>query len=133
MRTPVITELGVISGRDAIDLNKQEMIQKPFGLIFSGEINGKLCSNNISGSDWISYQLSFDYPLFFSCCELDLYRISDLVSSFDILENSKLVADIHQNDVCEKFKDNFKHYVFATYDYVYEIVARDFTFTVKEN
>lgn len=132
IRKPIETELGIISGRDAIDFDKQEMIQKPFGLVFTGEINGDLCSKNNSNRDWIPYQLCFDYPIIFSCCELDLYKETDLVSSFDILENSKLIANIHQKDYGRKFKDEFKHYIFATYDYVFEIVARDFTFVVLE-
>lgn len=128
MRKPIETKLGIISGRDAIYLDEQKMIEEPYGMIFTGEINGNLCSNNTSNMEWLSYRLSFDCPIYFSCHELDLYDESALNSSFDILVKSDLLASIINKDHRGKFKDDFKHFVLATYDYVYEIIARDFMF-----
>ena len=128
MRKPIITEVGIISGRDAIFLDEQKMVDKDLcAMVFVGELNGNLCSNNTAGKNWIPYRLSFRKPIYFACYELDLYYDERSInSSFDIVTESDLLASFLEKDFSGKFKDDFNHFVLATYDYAYEIIACDF-------
>ena len=139
MRTPINTEVGIISGRDAIFLDEQKLVQgDSCGMIFVGELNGDLCSNNATGKEWIPYKLSFEYPIYYFCCELDLYdhlyraKLPKKSSSFDIVTKSDLLTNLTENtiDFSSRYEGNFSHFVLATYDYIYEIVARDFTLEI---
>ena len=132
MRKPIETELGIISGRDAIYLDEQRIATKPYGLIFKGDFNGNLCSNNTTGKEWIPYELSFDYPLYFVCYELDLYPYElPLPSSFNTVAESELIASLFKQDWTGNLaKTDLNHYVLATYDYVYEILAQDFKLSI---
>ncbi|MCS1350877.1 hypothetical protein [Mechercharimyces sp. CAU 1602] len=57
---PVITELGIIDGRDSIFLDSVEQRFSPNQLKFIGEINGELCENNHLGYEWYPYELKFN-------------------------------------------------------------------------
>ena len=128
MSKPINTQLGIISGRDAIHLDEQKDVTSRYGMTFMGEIAGDLCSNNYTNKEWIPYILSFDCPIYFVGYELDLYpNVSYLKSSFCLIKESDLLTSILEKDLQGKFdKQNFRHFVLATYDYVYEIIACDF-------
>jgi hypothetical protein len=122
----IITDLGIINGRDAIYLDLVE--HKNNVLTFSGEINSELIGKNITGSnDFIKYTLSFFETIFYKCWELDYYDNEKLLaSSFDVVNDSKLIEEINLLENIRKNKkitENHKHYILATYDYIYEIVS----------
>jgi hypothetical protein len=125
-REPIITDVGIISGRDAIHLDLVE--QREGEIKFQGEINTGLVEikNNIE-KDWLKYKLSFKGIVYFKCCELDFYTSEKLlISSFDKINNSEKITKLKSLDHSSKIDINHKHYVFATYDYVYEIIASQY-------
>lgn len=133
MYIPINTQLGIISGRDAIYFNEQKFSESPYGMTFTGEIAGALCSYNHLYKEWVPYTLSFYFPIYYVCYELDLYPNGRyLKSSFSLVKESALLTSILEKDITGKFKhQDFKHFVFATYDYVYEIIARDFKLEIN--
>jgi hypothetical protein len=135
-RKAIETVVGIISGRDAIFLDKVEILSGKYGMTFTGELNGVLCSENKASDKWIPYKISFDDCIYHSCHELDLYSNErDLISSFDLVLKSDLLNSIFDKQDIGKFsngsKENYNHYVLATYDYIYEIVARDFKIEIS--
>ena len=135
-RKAIETEVGIISGRDAVFLDKVEILSDKYGMIFTGELNGVLCSGNETGDRYIPYKISFDDCVYHSCHELDLYSGErDLISSFDLVIKSDLLNGIFDKQGIGKFsndsKEKYNHYVLATYDFVYEVVARDFKIEIS--
>ncbi|MCL2216849.1 MAG: hypothetical protein FWB91_07485 [Defluviitaleaceae bacterium] len=130
-RKAIETAVGIISGRDAIHLDKVEILFDKYGMTFTGELCGALCSKNEMGRDWIAYKISFDDCVYHSCHELDLYsKEQKLVSSFDLVSKSDLLDSIFNKQGIGKFSNDkkYNHYILATYDYIFEIVACDFKF-----
>jgi len=129
-REAIETSVGIISGRDAIYLDKLEILPIRFGMVFTGELNGDLCSQNDTGKEWIPYRILFDCEIYHSSCEIDLYfsKERDLVSSFDIIAESDLLNDIYDMEKSCGHSNTYSHYVLATYNCVFEIIAGDFKF-----
>jgi hypothetical protein len=125
----IITNVGIINGRDAIYLNLAE--HKNNTLIFYGEINSELLDiKNIGNDDFIKYILKFDDVIFYKCYELDFYNSTQLKSSFDNIKNSKLIEELKLKNT-EKITNKHKHYRLATYDYIYEIIASAYTLNIN--
>lgn len=58
----------------------------------------------------------------------------DYVSSFDLVENSSnwiKCLKLIQMDKINKIDTTYKHFVFRTYDIVFEIIGKDFNFTIS--
>lgn len=123
---PIITEVGKIWGRDAIFLDEVNVInESTFEL--TGEFNGALCSN-LKDSDDRKYRITFKGVHLFKMIELD-FDESENESSFDIIENSKQILQMINDDKTKhigKIDDTYKHFVFRTYDTVFEIIGKDF-------
>ena len=123
---PIITEVGKIWGRDAIFLDKVNIINEAtFEL--SGEFNGKLCSN-LPDSSYRGYTITFKNVHLFKMTELDFDEV-DYESAFDLIENSEQVLKMMNKDKAHdvgKIDNTYKHYVFRTYDTVFEIIGKDF-------
>lgn len=123
---PIITDVGRIWGRDAIFLDKVNMInEETFQLI--GEFNGTLCSN-IKNKEYIRYNITFKNVILFKMIELD-FDESNKESSFDEVENSNVIVHLKNKDnqrKTGKIDDSFKHYIFSTYDTVFEIIGKSF-------
>lgn len=123
---PVITEVGKIWGRDAIFLDKVNVInESTFELI--GEFNAALCSN-LKGCDDRKYSLTFKGAHLFKMTELDFSEI-EYTSSFDLVENSDQVSKMVHADKTEhigKIDPSYKHYIFTTYDTVFEVICKEF-------
>ena len=61
---PIITEIGIINGRDAIYLDLME--QKGNEIIFYGEINAGLTEiKNDIQKEWVKYKLSFKETIYY--------------------------------------------------------------------
>ena len=117
--------LGALSGRDAIFLDS--FSQDEFGnLTFCGEINSTL-SENSQGKKFVPYTLKFSGVIAYYACELDTYYDKYAVgeeSSFDVVEKSKWLAALPSRD--GEDKASRKHYRLYTYDFVYNIIAKDY-------
>jgi len=116
---PIVTTLGVINGRNAIYLDDIKQSFSPNQLLFIGEINGKLCSNNTSGHRWYSYEVCFNLIQAYDCRELEICKLNT-ESSFDEIMHSELIAEL------KLAGKGYKHYILSTYDYVYSIVSKGF-------
>ena len=116
---PVLTILGVLNGRNAIYLDDVKQSFSPNQLLFIGEINGKLCSNNASEYRWYSYEVCFNLIQAYDCRELEVCKWKT-ESSFDEIIDSELIAEL------KLAPKDYKHYILSTYDYVYSIVSRGF-------
>lgn len=51
-------------------------------------------------------------------------------SAFDVVENSKEILKMKNKDHSGKINDNHKHYIFRTYDTVFEIVGKQYELTL---
>jgi hypothetical protein len=112
----IVTQLGEISGRNAIYLDK--FLHDEAGLRLEGEINGSLCQVTEKKNLWLAYRLSFAGALAYDCRELEICRWS-YFSSFDEVEESAWLRELGLEARC-------RHYVVATYDFVYRIAATGF-------
>ncbi len=125
-------KLGELKGRDCIyiDTVTQDDMDN---LVFKGEINGFL-AERIKTDRFIPYKLTFHRTLAYFVCELDTYENIDRSAHFDyscfnIVENSQWLESL---PVRKDFnKSVYKHYQVFTYDFVYNIIAVDFDFSVS--
>lgn len=130
-RTPIITEVGEIKGRDAIFLDRVQVInEQTFEL--TGEFNSNLCSKikDEEKGKFKKYKITFKNVLSFKMIELDFYENEKSNSSFDLIENSEQVAKMLTMDHSNKIKDSFQHFVFSTYDTIFEIVGMEFELNI---
>ena len=120
---PINTKVGVIKGRDGIYLHKMEYNGSE--IIFYGELVENLF-NNFGGKD-LKYKLTFRNIVFYKCYELDIYPMENLLqSSFDLIKDSELLKKLKSRDSQNKIQDNHKHYIFGTYDDIFEIIATEY-------
>lgn len=124
--------VGVISGRDAIYLDEfKQIFDSKYNCIFKGEFNSIL-TEITSGKDFIPYTFSFSDVIYFQCCELDLYiNEKKLDSSFDLVCNSSLIQELKNGSISSKISEDHKHYVLQTYDYVFDIIAKDYKLVIE--
>ena len=128
---PIITEVGIIIGRDAIYLDKVNFInEQTFELV--GGFTGSLCEN-LDDDVETAYSIIFNNVHLFKMMELDFDEY-EYVSSFDLIENSKqlykmITEDLERN--IKKIDNSYQHFIFRTYDTVFEIVGKDFKLILK--
>lgn len=125
-------KLGELHGRDCIyiDTVTQDDMDN---LIFGGEINGRL-TEKLKTDDFITYRLIFHRVLTYFVCELDTYENIDNsahldYSSFNIVDDSKWLENFPVRSDFDK--SLYRHYQVFTYDFVYNIIAVDFDFSVR--
>jgi hypothetical protein len=116
---PIQTELGEIDGRDGIYLDDVKQTFSPNQLTFVGDINGNLCTNNSLGYRWYSYELTFHQVQAYDCRKLEICKWR-VISSFDEVKDSELIKELRLEG------KGYKHYILSTYDYVYQVIAKDF-------
>lgn len=109
------TPVGLVTGRDGFYLDNVSEDKQGHRLVFSGDINLKLASEYKGQATWMKYKLEF----------------SD-VTSFkkEEVENSSFGEDSSFVELPPS--DTKRQFIFATYDYVYEIEARDYVFSLGE-
>jgi len=120
---PIITEIGKIWGRDAIYLDEMKMINE-MTFQLSGEITNPIEKK---------YIITFKEVHLFKMIELD-FDETEYKSSFDIVENSTQLKNMIKIDDAEhigKIDSSFKHYVFRTYDTVFEIIGKEYELILK--
>lgn len=124
---PVITKVGKIKGRDAIYLDKINLTENQLEL--NGEFNTTSCSLlNISDNKFIPYTIKFYNYVFLKLIELDFYE-TEYKSPFDEIINSNQIKKmLSQNN--PKINNTYRHFVFRTYDTIFEIICKDFDLTV---
>ncbi len=118
----VIKELGQINGRDAIYLD--DINFTGYSLVLQGTVEGSLCEN-IGQDKAIPYTISFKNVLDFSSTEVDFYDCRRMRCNFERYANSQKIAEFKQHNN-PKLTENHQHFVFYTYDLVFEIVASEF-------
>jgi hypothetical protein len=111
------------------------MEQKENEIIFYGEINvGLIEIRNEIKNEWLKYKLSFKETIYYKCYELDFYtKEKSLESSFDKINDSKIIERMKLLDRGFKITNEHKHFVLATYDYIYEIIASEYIFEIEIN
>jgi len=116
--------LGTLLGRDCIYLDA--FSQDEFAnLTFKGEINSSLSENPQEGK-WVPYTLKFSGAAAYYVCDIDTYYNMERCAeenSFSIVEKSKWLSRLTLQD-CDKA--NYRHYRLFTYDFVYNIIAKDY-------
>lgn len=125
-------KLGELHGRDCIYIDTVTQDDTD-NLIFGGEINGRL-TEKLKTDDFITYRLTFHRVLTYFVCELDTYENIDNsahldYSSFNIVDGSKWLESLPVRSDFDK--SLYRHYQVFTYDFVYNIIAVDFNFSVR--
>ncbi len=123
---------GRLNGRDCIYIETVTQDDMD-NLIFKGEINGFL-AEKIKTDRFLPYQLTFHRVVTCFVCELDTYENIDSLSHldyscFNIVENSQWLESLPIRRDFEK--SLYSHYQVFTYDFVYNIIAVDFDFSVS--
>jgi len=117
IRQEIETTVGFIKGRNAIHLDK--VVQEENILIFHGEFSAPLCSNYSGKGRWLGYEFKFSEVRIYKCWELDLYPDEKkIISSFDVVKPCMWNSDLDESKL--------NYYVLSTYDYIYEIIAKDY-------
>jgi len=128
---PIITPVGKIWGRDAIFLDEVKIINEvTFEII--GEFVGKLCEN-LKDDTYQKYHITFNSVHLFKMIELDYDEI-EYESSFDLVKNSEQILKMIKTDKemsIGKIDKSYNHYVFRTYDSVFEIIGTGFQLNLK--
>jgi len=129
---PVRTQVGIISGRDALYLDEIKFDYKKNIITFIGEINGELCSaSKIKG--FIHYKMNFKDVLYFKMIELDV-SLFESQSSFGM---ESCIVELLETDMLmniEKARGvNSRHFVVSTYDDVFNIVCKELEIVIYDS
>lgn len=127
---PIITEVGLIYGRDAIYLSNVNFInEETFELL--GEFSGSCCEY-LSDTIDVKFEIVFNNVHLFKMTELDFNEV-EYKSSFDLIENSNTLSKMlkvdTQNNI-KKIDKTYNHYIFRTYDTVFEIIGKDYSLKI---
>jgi hypothetical protein len=107
-----------IQARDAILINTVIHLSKRNELMFKGTVYSELIKPNDSGTI-LPFELCFQNIKMFEFINLELSELdSKMESNFMEVKDSEFIR--------EKNLQGFHHYVFSTYDYVYQIIAKTY-------
>jgi len=127
---PVVTEIGTLRGRDAIYLDSVVISDGQNTLTLCGEFNCSLASKP-PDAEWQAYQVRFSEVLALQMCELDTWEsLQDRrwpETSFDEVVDSPWLARMRG-----KVSKMHRHYVFQTYDQVFEVICTSYELELKE-
>jgi hypothetical protein len=141
---PIETEVGFITGRDAIFLDTLKMVTESEFCI-AGGLMGTHCSK-IDEDIEIKFSITFKGVLLFKMLELD-FDDYPYASCFDLIENSSKLAamrkrcnvigigkmDSGMNSQGKYCHDIYhQHFIFRTYDTVFEIIAQSYDLVIGE-
>lgn len=118
------TELGVLDGRDAIHVDKFE--QKFNKIIIEGEVNSRFCKEEYRNCRWYSIKIVFDGIKAYKCENIDIYHWKDW-------NTQSCFEEISDSDWANEYKlkkEEYKHLILETYDYVYFILCKKYEFKV---
>ncbi len=128
---PIITSVGKIWGRDAIFLDEVKIVNE-ITFEITGDFNGNLCEN-LEDDTSQKYHIIFNSVHLFKMTELDYDEI-EYESSFDEITNSEQLAKMIKMDNemhIGKIDKSYRHFVFRTYDSVFEIIGTGFELNLK--
>lgn len=128
---PIETDLGIISKRDGIFLDRVQ--SDGYYMIFTGEINGNLVTRHRNEKEWFPYTLIFRGVLACLSCELDTYEnMGDISfsdgSDFDMIEESAWLQSLPIREDYDR--DQYHHYRLSTYDMIYNMIAKDYEMNI---
>jgi hypothetical protein len=157
---PVETPVGIVTGRDGFYLDDICFKYQGMTIRFEGEINGKFCSHNINKEwvkfsldvsgvlGFLMNEVDFDgtgpHPpwrddvpddnneapdKFLSISEEDINQLGNS-SSFLLVHDSIWLEKMRREDTANKVKPHHRHLIFRTYDYVFDIVCADYSFSL---
>lgn len=135
---PISTEIGIVSGRDAIYLHSID-VPDQCTLELSGEFNCALASKPPPPpTEWQAYRIRFDDVIAFQAVELDTWEalqhheMSAPASSFYEVTGSRWLARMRDpNGPESKAEPEHRHLVFQTYDLVFEVVCTNYKLDMK--
>ncbi len=116
------TEVGIVRGRDAIYLESVEFDYSSNRIRFCGSFNPHLCSDIADSDEEVGFELVFSGLLALQMIELD-FDMTDGVSSFDEVRDSEWLKRMKAKDHSAKVSESHRHFVLATYDDVFVIIA----------
>lgn len=127
---PVTTSVGKIYGRDAIHLDSMSM-QNNSNFQLQGAFCKGLCEN-LTGEGFQDYTIVFYNVSWMQMIELEYCDWRKSVSSFDELLHTAQLHTIldKQRHLHGKLNKAVKHYIFSTYDLVFEIICQRFELTL---
>ena len=114
---PIVTDLGLLRGRDAIYVDRLEQIKGKVEI--SGEINGRLAGDK--RNEWVSFSISFSGVLALEVQETDICRWQ-IKSSFDEVIESSWLDTLGLGQA-----NRHRHFVVSGYDSIIRVAAEDFT------
>ena len=120
----IITELGIIYGRDAIHVD--EFSQKGANIKITGEISSQLCENGEKDFRWYAMEIKFKGVEVYRCEELDIYHWREWKTESNFVE----ILDSKWKQEYELDTEQYKFYILETYDYVYFILCKEFEFLI---
>ncbi len=119
----VLTEIGKIWGRDAIYLDSLQMLNEA-----TFQLKGEITS-----SENKLYSITFSGVHLFKIIELD-YDTTEYTSSFDKVIDSIVLTELIEKDKAEhigKIDNNYNHYIFRTYDSVFEVICKEYELSLS--
>jgi hypothetical protein len=126
---PITTEIGTLFGRDAIFLDSVSLSDNCNTLELSGEFNCSLASKPPpSPAKWQAYKIQFCGVLAFRVTELDTWESTQggrwPKTSFDEVTESEWLAQLRSP--MSAVKPEHRHFIFQTYDYVFEVICTSY-------
>lgn len=129
LAVPIVTEAGLLKGRDAVFLDRIE--SDGLELVLAGDINSGLSSAGTGVM--IPYRLTFIGVISSFTCELDSHETipenqfpypAPYASSFDLIENSLYLARLPVRGDYDKTR--YRHYCLSTYDHIFHVIAEGY-------
>lgn len=116
----ITTELGVISGRNAIVLKAFVTTLAPFGIDIEFNVNTQLCSGAPHSKKYLDGRIVFKNVIKYQMFSLDYFPFEKYIkSSLDEVQNSEYLIKY-------KLKDSHKHIYVSAYDHILEVVCKDY-------
>ena len=128
------TPVGIVAGRNAIYLDSIDYNYDARTVSFSGQFDAGLCRGYKGDKAWIDYTISYRSVIYFRQVELDHYSpdtLNEITSSIDENTGSELLAALKEIEKGNKISPDHKHYLLATYDDIFDVVARDIKIELK--
>lgn len=114
------TEIGIIDGRDSIEINELNTSLKPINLFLKININTSLCSENRYEKGFINGTITFSDVKKYEIFSLDFYPLEKyLSSSFDEVMNSPYLLKYN-------LIGSHKHLILSAYDHILEVICKEY-------
>lgn len=128
---PIETEYGILSGRDTIHLDLIE--SSGYKYTFTGQVK--------VNDEFKIYNLEFNNVISLFTSELDIYEekyyeMYKTIPPYSFMEiessSSKFLKDFNKQIINRFDKNDYKHYRLYTYDYVYDLLAKDYELNIYD-